>query len=154
MEPFLTPEILSVQICPNSAFPPIYTSSFNAKDSGYQCPQVVFTGTASSSTSRPDFIVTSGRPRRNTSDGANSYLVGDIKLSFKTVVQEYFGWDGKPPSNTRQWNTITGYAKKHGINVTGFVTLFNGGKETVALRQKILEKAISKQVIVLLASVQ
>ena len=136
--------------------PEIYRDSFNARNSGYQCPQVVSTAKATSGTSRPDFIVTSGRPRRNTSDGANSYLVGDIKLSFKTIVQEYFGWKGQGASKNcpKQWNTITGYARKHGVNVAGFVTLYNGGKQTIALREKILEKAIAKKVIVLLASAQ
>jgi RHS repeat-associated protein len=136
--------------------PAIYTGSFNAKDYGYKCPRIVFTGTPSRNTSRPDFIATSTHPRINDSDGSRSLLVGDIKISFKTVVQDYFGWNGRPPSynGPTQWNTITGYAKRHGAYAAGFITLYNGGADTGALRQKILQEAIRKGVVVFLASAQ
>jgi hypothetical protein len=134
--------------------PEIYTGSFNAKNHGYQCPQIVFTNKASSRTSRPDFIATSGHPRTSNTDGERSLLVGDIKLSIKTVVEQYFGWQGKGPRNVNQWNTMTGYAKKHGAYAVGFISLYNGGPNADALRQQLIKEAAQKQVIVFFASAQ
>jgi hypothetical protein len=82
--------------------------------------------------------------------------VGDIKTSVKTIVQGYFGWKGKGPSSNgpTQWNTITKYARRHGAFAAGFITLFDGGADRDALRQKLLAEAIEKQIIVFIASAQ
>lgn len=106
-------------------------------------------------TSRPDFIFTQGQPKNGNDGEPSSLLVGDIKLSVLTIVRGYFGWSGQGPNQRamRQWDAITGYAKKHGARITGFVTLYSGSQQDQsALRQKLQQESFSKGVVTLLAS--
>jgi RHS repeat-associated protein len=85
----------------------------------------------------PDFIVTSpgNTPRRSKNNGKTlvsggpdpSWLIGDIKLSVKTMFNDYA--KGKNPQKRQQWNAIMNYAARNGNNVAGFITLFGEGKE-------------------------
>jgi hypothetical protein len=79
-----------------------------------------------------------------------------LKVSLKTVVQSYFGWEGKGPSNNgpTQWNTMKKYAKRHGAYSVGFITLYNGGAQADALRKKLLQESINDKLLVFVASAQ
>jgi RHS repeat-associated protein len=153
-------EILPEQFRPYVFFEPTIDirgekPTYYAIDPGYQCPNTKFTGFSPAGTSRPDFIFTPGHPinKDNKNTETPSLLIGDIKYSVTTIVNDYFGQDGNRPNNPEQWDAITGYAKQHGTRMTSFITLKVGGKNFSILRQQIQQEAFSKQVIVLLASV-
>ncbi len=142
---------------PESFLPYIYyepalkLSGF-AINSGYQPPENKFNQTPITGTSRPDFIITSGRPRRNAFDGPRSWLIGDIKLSLSTAVRDYFGDKGTGPDNSKQWTAIHKYAKNNGTFVAGFITLFDGGQRKNYFRDKFEKEAIKEGIVVLVAS--
>ncbi|MEG5045908.1 putative Ig domain-containing protein [Microcoleus sp. B4-C1] len=79
---------------------------------------------------RPDYVLTPpgnqprGRGVQVTGGPQRSYLIGDIKLQLKTIVNTYIGSGGKAPENAGQWDAIANYARKNGSRVAGFVTLF------------------------------
>jgi RHS repeat-associated protein len=95
----------------------------------------------------PDFIVTSpgNTPRRSKNNGNTlvsggpdpSWLIGDIKLSLKTMDNDYVNGKKKP-----QWNAITRYAGRNGNNVAGFITLFGEGDKRDYYIQRITKKAL------------
>jgi RHS repeat-associated protein len=106
-------------------------------------------------TARPDFIVTppGSRPRRSLGlhgetsvrvDGVHqqpSWLVGDIKLSMKTLVDSYL----KPSSPERtQWNAIMNYAAKNALITAGFITLYRGGNSSEIYKNKLVKAATFK----------
>ena len=133
--------------------PTLKLSGF-AIDDGYQPPQWEFQGTPMSNTSRPDFIITSGHPRRHTADGDRSWLIGDIKLSLKTLVTDYFGFNGQSPTKQHQWTAIHKYARKNATYLAGFITLFDGGKQNKQVLRSILNReAASKGITGLVASI-
>ncbi|MEL4897195.1 RHS repeat domain-containing protein [Crocosphaera sp. Alani8] len=132
--------------------PALKLSGF-AINSGYKPPENKFSGIVIEGTSRPDFIITSGRPRRHRSDGNRSWLIGDIKLSLRTVIKDYFGLEGQPPQNAKQWEAIHKYARKNGTYLASFVTLFDGGQNKQQLRGKLNKEAAQKGITVLVASI-
>jgi RHS repeat-associated protein len=96
---------------------------------------------------RPDFIVTSPNnlPRRSKNYGKQlvsggpdpSWLIGDIKLSLKTMNNDYVKGGKKA-----QWEAIMNYAARNGNNVAGFVTLFGEGNNGAGYIQAITKKAL------------
>jgi hypothetical protein len=144
------PESISTYIY----FEPTLKLSGFARDSGYQCPQTSFTGIPYSGTSRPDFIITSGRPRRHRTDGIRSWLIGDIKLSLRTAVRDYVGLtSGDSPNKPEQWGAIHKYARKNGTFTAGIITLFDGGRrDRQALQNRLNREAQKKGILVFVAS--
>jgi RHS repeat-associated protein len=131
----------------------VSTSGF-ASRSGYRCPKTAGSYAPAGST-KPDFIVTPGHPRANKTDGPRSWLIGDFKLSVKTVVNDYFGSGKQGPGKPNQGIAIFNYAKKNGSFIAGFVTLYSGDKKSKDAYRKILEKeAIERRVIAVISSVQ
>jgi hypothetical protein len=81
------------------------------------------------------------RPRRSSNYGKTlvsggpdpSWLIGDIKLSLKTLKN----------TNNGQWEAIMNYAARNGNNVAGFITLFGEGSNGQGYIQSITKKALT-----------
>ncbi|GAA6619277.1 hypothetical protein NUACC26_050900 [Scytonema sp. NUACC26] len=107
---------------------------------------------AQKDTARPDFIVTppGSKPRESRDNGRTlvfggprpSWVIGDIKLSIKTLYNDYVGSTKYAAKKPNQWNANLNYAAKNGFNVAGFITLFGEGKKFDFYRHKIIEKAL------------
>jgi RHS repeat-associated protein len=138
-------------------FEPDVNANGHSTHPGYQCPQVLSRRVAAG-VSRPDFIVTPDRPRTWRQTEKRSYLIGDIKLSLKTVVEDYFGGTGnrnRAGSKRDQWDAMVEYAQKNGTRTLAFPTLFAGKKhERSVLRQKVVKEAAKAKVIVFTVSAQ
>jgi RHS repeat-associated protein len=86
--------------------------------------------------SRLDYVLTppSNEPRgrqgvRVTLGGPQrSYLIGDIKLQLKTIVNDYISNNGGVARKPDQWNAIANYARQNGYRIAGFVTLFGDSR--------------------------
>jgi hypothetical protein len=70
---------------------------------------------------RQGLRVTLGGPQR-------SYLIGDIKLQLKTIVNDYISNNGGVARKPDQWNAIANYARQNGYRIAGFVTLFGDSR--------------------------
>ncbi|MBE9010918.1 RHS repeat-associated core domain-containing protein [Pseudanabaenaceae cyanobacterium LEGE 13415] len=102
-------------------------------------------------TRRPDFIVTppGSVPRRSTKNGTKlvsggpdpSWIIGDIKLSTKTLVNDYV-----KGGNKQQWKAIRYYAGRNAYYVAGFMTLFGEGKDYQSNVQKVIKEAVKEPV--------
>ncbi|NER00649.1 MAG: hypothetical protein F6K30_28805 [Cyanothece sp. SIO2G6] len=68
---------------------------------------------------RPDFLIKSTTPQDMSK---RSLLVGDFKLSVKTMVDEY--QQGGRKHN--QWLAIVNHARNYGLRTTGFFTIYSG----------------------------
>ncbi|MFB8798287.1 MAG: RHS repeat-associated core domain-containing protein [Microcoleus sp.] len=121
-----------------------------AGDNGYHCPAKVGFDDIRKNWFRPDYIVRRGEP---TNHKLKSWLVGDIKLSVKTVNDSYVGANGGSPRQPDQWSAITNHAKKQGYFITGFITLFDGGKQRQLYLQNLQKKAVESGVIALIVSI-
>jgi len=112
---------------------------------------------------RPDFVLTppgnQPRAKRGTQvtlgGPQRSYLIGDIKLQLKTIVNTYIGSGGQAPTNSRQWDAIANYARKNGSRVAGFVTLFgdNSNGRQQSFEQIAQKAAIRKGFTVFIVSI-
>jgi RHS repeat-associated protein len=124
-------------------FEPVVTQSGHGTNNpGYRCPTIyqnMITGNR-----RPDFIFTEGKPK--TVDASlidKSYLIGDIKLSLRTAINDWIGYQNKRPRNRGQFDAITGYAKQHVFpDSFGLLTLFDGGKEKNIFREMLIRESI------------
>jgi hypothetical protein len=137
-----------------------FEADINAKGDatypGYQCPQILSRRVAAG-VSRPDFIVTPDRPRSSSRAQKRSYLIGDIKLSLTTVVDDYFGGPARSNSGRKrnQWDAMVRYAKNHGTRILAFPTLFAGQRDQRSdLRNKVVKEAAEDGVIVFTVSAQ
>lgn len=97
---------------------------------------------------RPDYVLTpAGSKPRGRSNGIGgpqrSYLIGDVKLQLKTIVNTYIGSGKHAPENPGQWDAIAKYARRNGSNIAGFITLFgdNSKKQREASYEHIMKKA-------------
>ncbi|MCC5626098.1 RHS repeat domain-containing protein, partial [Nostoc sp. CHAB 5715] len=107
-------------------------------------------GGAMRNASRPDFIVTppGSYPRyapngnvRSPSGPNRSWLIGDFKLSTKTLYNDYV--KGRNPQKLRQWNAIANYASQNAFGFAGFITLF-GENSDGFYEKKLIEKAVTQ----------
>jgi RHS repeat-associated protein len=123
---------------------------------GFRCPPVrtkdTPNGRGDSNTSRPDFLFSKIAPvdLRLGFNGDKGFLIGDIKLSTKTLITDYASGTGR---KRNQWYAITNFARRYEfVPATLFFTFFSGGK-SLQQRVKILEKeAIARGVIMNIAS--
>ena len=92
---------------------------------------------------RPDYII---KPSSPTDDSVQSFLIGDFKLSVKTMVDQYLGG-----SETRQWNAIGAHTKPHHsvLPVSGFITYYSG---TSAENERIRQAAFAKGMVAVIFS--
>jgi RHS repeat-associated protein len=111
---------------------------------------------------RPDYVLTppgnQPRGRRGvqvTGGPQRSYLIGDIKLQLKTIVNDYIGNGSKAPRKPEQWDAIANYARKNGTRVAGFVTLFGDSKKgsQQSFEQIVQKAAIKKGFTVFIVSI-
>jgi RHS repeat-associated protein len=92
---------------------------------------------------RPDYIISPAPPIESTKNGSKGWLIGDIKLGVKTIINTY-------TENPSQWNVMTAYAKKHeSLPVVSFVTFY---RRTPAQYKKIAGAALKRNVMVVILS--
>jgi RHS repeat-associated protein len=158
----------------NIFFEPGVKADGNIGYSGYQCPKISDAPTqrppifGTKSVARPDFIVTpsGNRPRSSDLSGNNpkpltgpgrSWLVGDIKLSLKTAVNDYIHSPNVKGSGGKkyQWDAMVSYAKRNGYRVVGITTLFGEGAQKDTYIKKMAELALAeaKDPIILLIAI-
>lgn len=134
--------------------PDVWPSNGSLDHIGYTCPEIFSTRHSRSGTARPDFLVVAGSSANNPSgEDPFSYLVGDIKLSVVTIVNQYF--ISSREESRRQWEAMTKHAKNYGLRFLAFPTLYAGrSSDRAALRQRIVREATEEGVVVFLASAQ
>ncbi|GAA6619284.1 RHS repeat domain-containing protein [Scytonema sp. NUACC26] len=125
--------------------PEVNRAGFAGGD-GYHCPVVVGFDNVRENWFRPDYIVRRGEPSNHK---LKSWLVGDVKLSAKTIYDSYIGGNGRAARQPNQWQAITNHAKKQGYFIAGFITLFDGGRQKEFYRQELQEKAFQSGVVAL-----
>jgi RHS repeat-associated protein len=124
-----------------------------------QFPKIV--GIPKAGERRPDFLVTpsGGKPIENRIQRdaqGRSYVIGDIKLQLKTIVNTYIGTEKHPASNPEQWDAISLYARNNGYRVAAFITLFgaNSKNNQKAYFEEIAKKAaIKKGFVIFIVSI-
>jgi RHS repeat-associated protein len=125
----------------------VYGLPNNERD--YQIQEASLAG-AKLNASRPDFIVTppGSYPRyapkgnvKSPTGPYRSWLIGDFKLSTKTLYNDYVA--GRNPKKLNQWRAIANYAAYNALGFAGFITLFGENNEGFYER-KLIEKAVSQ----------
>jgi RHS repeat-associated protein len=134
-------------------------------NNGYTCANrendkfdTLVPGFGKNQTARPDFILTppGNFPRNSLGNGSTltnkstaayqnpSWLVGDIKLSMKTLYNSYvyIPTTKKEPNQQAQWSAIMNYAAKNAYLTAGFITVFGEGASSVTYRNGLVKKAI------------
>lgn len=93
----------------------------------------------------PDFIFKEGPPTRVLTNNEKGYIIGDLKLSVRTLRNAL---TGAGRGENRQWSAITGFAKRHQYApVVLFITWRGGARDD---EEAILEQAIINGVGVLI----
>ncbi|NET91512.1 MAG: RHS repeat-associated core domain-containing protein, partial [Kamptonema sp. SIO1D9] len=130
--------------------PDVDVSSGEMTNPGYQCPEIFSNRRTPSGRIRPDFIV-----RNPNNTRFPSYLVGDIKLSVKTIYEGYIDPNTRTQQGIRQWNGMVTHAQNYGTRILAFPTLFAGARDDRSTyHERIVAEAIERGVIVFLASAQ
>jgi hypothetical protein len=94
---------------------------------------------------RPDYIIKPGKPQDNS---VKSLLIGDFKLSVKTLVDKYLNGGDQ----TSQWNAIGAHTKpRHSeLPISGFITFYSG---TSAQNELIRKAAFKKGMVAVIFSI-
>jgi RHS repeat-associated protein len=125
----------------------------NATGNYIQFPNII--GKIKKNESRLDFVITppGNKPRLITNTGIippgsgpdRSYVIGDVKLQLGTIIRSYFGENGKPPSNPKQWEALHKYAIRNGYRVAAFITLFGDKAKTQQYHEELAKRAAIKE---------
>jgi RHS repeat-associated protein len=136
--------------------PTVGVSSGRAFSSGFNCPREPLknkpfvTLPNNEKYAYPDFIISPTPPATLHNSGKHSWLIGDVKLSLKTLANDYKEGGYKP----EQFNAIANHAKKYGTFITGFITLKHGNQTDAAgYIQEIQKTAVSHGVAALIATI-
>jgi RHS repeat-associated protein len=93
-------------------------------------------GKGASGTARPDYLISSGSPEA----GDLTYLLGDVKLTGKALVDDY---GGSHPRNLSQFQAIANHSVNYGLRISVFFTISPVAKD----RLKELEELVAKTAI-------
>ena len=108
-------------------------------DNGIQCPPTRISGNANA---RPDFVFTKREPIDLRTSGPKSFVIGDVKIGVRAMVDKYVYKKDK----SGQWAAITNHAKKYSYSRMGFfITWYSG---TPGQLRSLLDNALSKGVVV------
>jgi RHS repeat-associated protein len=107
--------------------------------------------------SNPDFIFKDGSPTNYHEFDPNSFLIGDVKLTYKKALGEVTGIGTKKGNPSNQWVAIRSYASKYEITRTALYMTFRRdskndllSKDTeIASLLQAQKNALSKRVILL-----
>ncbi|WP_204104827.1 MULTISPECIES: RHS repeat-associated core domain-containing protein, partial [Spirulina sp. CCY15215] len=93
---------------------------------------------------RPDYLI---KPNNPTNMNVDSWLIGDFKMSVKTMIDKY----RKNGDQHDQWLAIVNHARLYGKRITGFFTMYPG---TSAQNELLRKGGFKRGVVIVILSIK